>query len=188
MDETSETPQPADSSQSVPELGSKDVAFLRAINTINSRFDTTAKGVGAPATTGRIREVSGLDENAVQHRLKRSEKVADLIKVHPAPVYDTGQQGPKSAELTEAGKQALDQLTSGDLAISGIATPEDISRLERKIEDLQATVMAFEENPTGALDDREADHLDALKNMMIAFQNAFEELGVDLDKHRPDAE
>lgn len=187
MEMDSDTRQTENGSDGVPELGSKDVSFLRAIREINDSFETAGEGIGAPATTGRIRKVAGLDSNEVQHRLKRSERVENLIEVYPAPVYENNQQGPKSAELTAAGEQALDRITSGELSITGVATPEDIDGIREELVEIRETLTEIEENPTGGLDESEAENLDALKTMMVTFQNAFEELGVDLDEHRPDS-
>jgi len=171
-----------------PNISGKDVTFLRAIRRLNATHEIGNKGIGAPATTGRIRELSGLDRSEVQHRLKRSEKMADLITVHRAPVYENGQRGPKSAELTEVGEQVLEQVTRGDISIKGLATPEDIDRLEQELVDIKETLNQFEESATGAFDEQKAERLDKLMEMMVTFMNAFEAMGVDLDEHRPEAE
>lgn len=184
---STEPDQDSDSAATLPDLGSKDVRFLRAIATVNENYGTPNEKIGAPATTGRIRKVSGLDDKEVQHRLKRSKKVADLIEVYDAPAYEGGQLGPKSAELTDVGEQALAQITSGDLS-HDLASPEDLSRVEEELIEIRETLTAIEESPTGALDEDVAENLEALKKMMVTFQRAFEEMGVDLDKHRPDTD
>ncbi len=182
-----EEDQNSDYSITLPDLGSKDVRFLRAIAAVNESYATPNEKVDAPATTGRIRKVSGLDDKEVQHRLKRSKKVANLIEVYDAPVYEGGQLGPKSAELTAAGEQALDQITSGDLG-HDLASPEDLSQVEDELIEIRETLTAIEESSTGALDEDVAENLEALKRMMVTFQRAFEEMGVDLDQHRPDTD
>jgi len=182
-----EADQNSNPSVTLPDLGSKDVRFLRAITAINENSEPPNENIGAPATTGRIRKVSGLGDKEVQHRLKRSKKVADLIKVYDAPVYEGGRLGPKSAELTDAGEQALAQITSGNLN-HDLASPEDLSRVEEELIEIRETLTAIEESPTGGLDEDEVENLEALKTMMVTFQRAFEELGVDLDEHRPDTD
>ncbi|NEU59221.1 hypothetical protein [Halorussus sp. MSC15.2] len=185
---STENPEETDSEIAKPNISGKDVTFLRTIRTLNATHDVGNEEIGAPATTGRIRELSGLVRSEVQHRLKRSEKMTDLITVHSAPVYNNGQRGPKSAELTEAGEQVLEQVTRGDLSIEGLATPEDIERLEKELVDIKQTLSEFEESPTGAFDEKKTERVNKLFEMMVTFMNAFEAMDVDLDEHRPETE
>lgn len=167
----------------IPSLSSKDISVLKTIRALNETIDVEElpEGVRTPATTTRIRERSGLNTAEVQHRLKRSEKLDDLLEVYPAPVYKNGKHGPKSAELTAKGEAVLDQITSGNPP-----TGVDIEELAVEFADLQERVAVIEASPTGALDEQEADNFETVKEMMVTFQNVFEnELGINLEKHRP---
>jgi len=169
-------------------LGGKDVSLLRAVRAINRTHQLSeGSDVGAPATTGRIREVANLSSEEVNHRLKRSNTLDDLLHVHGASVRPDGSMGPKSAELTDEGQQVLDDLVNETLDASDLATSDDIQDLRDELTDLRARLKQIEESPTGAFSQEEAERLDSLKRMMVAFQDVFEQkLDIDLDPYRRD--
>ena len=126
------------------DLSREDIEFLCAVRDINTDPDayTATTSSKVPANKTSIREATTLTPTQVEYRLKDRglDEQLGLIRIHEAPVHN-GVFGPKSAELTDRGLDALSRLeNTGDIDnySSLTAIRETISDLQSSVEDLEA--------------------------------------------------
>ena len=194
------------------ELSIEDVRFLRAVRDINDDpedYPRTDNGVTA-ATVSAIREVTNLSRSQLNYRMgvgsnRRGFEEMSLVVTHDPPMTDTG-YGKRSVELTEKGKQRLNQgLRAYGLAEeSGRSEQEVLEQLddlgarieslerrldgiERDVEEAVDTVEAvderldrYEERSMGAVDEQQAARLRTVIDAMPAFYQAFQLMGMDV--------
>jgi len=194
------------------ELSIEDVRFLRAVRDINENpeeYPKTGEGI-ASATMSAVRETTTLSRSQVKYRMgagsnKRGFEEMGFLVTHDPPMTDKG-YGQRSAELTEKGKQRLEQglRAYGLTEESGRADQEVVEQLEnlgsqleslerrldtieRDVEEAVDTVEAmnerldrYDERPMGAIDEQQAARLRTVIDAMPAFYQAFQMMGMDV--------
>ena len=149
-----------------------DVEFLRTVRRINENpdeFDHTTEAE-CPASTRSIREVSDLSRKQVRYRLggssSRGLEDAGLTIVHSA-VYDEekSQYGPKSVELTEQGRMALEQAEHGVVS-DQVAEKDELDELRERVDALESTDIEGDVDTNAVVDELRAvsGRLEALEN------------------------
>lgn len=187
-----------------PDLGSKDIRFLSAIQEVNAREGyQPGTQERPPATTSEIGAVGDLNKSEVNYRFNQrgfDEDGLGYITVYGAQLLENGALSSKSAELTEKGEAALAEVleepTSGH-AGNGDSDLEDrlaeleaeVTELREENEALRETVEQFENSETGAWSIDREERFDATLNAMIAYQRIFNEVfGIDVSDFRGDSE
>lgn len=186
-----------------PDLGSKDIKFLKAVQEVNARAGyEPGTDERPPATTGEIAAVADLNKNEVNYRFNQrgfDEDGLGYIEVYGAQLLDNGALSAKSAELTEKGEVALSEVLEGGTSNAGFVDSnlnerlsdleEEINKLQEENEVVQELVKQFEESETGAWSVDREEQFDATLNAMVAYQRIFSEvLEIDVGEFRGDGD
>lgn len=184
-----------------PDLGSKDIAFLQAIQEVNERAGYRPGAEDRPpATTGEIATAAGLNKNEVNYRLNQrgfDSEGLGYIQVYGPQLLENGALSAKSAELTEKGEDALSYvLESSPSSTSDISEELDdqVAELEAEIEQLREEnaalreiVQQFDKDQMGAWNADRERQFEATLNAMVAYQQIFQEVfGIDVSEFRGD--
>lgn len=191
-----------ESTESVtPDLGSKDIAFLQAIQEVNERTGYRPGTDGRPpATTGEIAAAAGLNKNEVNYRLnQRGFDSEDLgyIEVYGPQLLDNGALSAKSAELTSTGEDVLTNVlesspsgTTGfdeDLDDRLVELEEEIEQLRDENAALREIIHQFDDHEMGAWNYDRERQFEATLNAMVAHQRIFREVfGIDVSEFKVD--
>ena len=214
----------SDTGQSEPEgagrtsqrsdLSREDVMFLRATRDINENPEEYPKTGGeraaAEATVAAIKHATTLSRNQINYRLGTTTNTRGfvergLIVSHDPRMTDTG-YGPRSAELTDQGRERLEDglRAYGLVETESRGSPEvmdrlgnlagrvedmerSVARLEEQVERLTDRVEAadsrlsrIEESDMGAVEEPHAGRLRTVIDAMPAFYQAFQLIGMDV--------
>lgn len=177
-----------------PELGSKDIRFLRAVREVNE-LEGYEPGYDErpPATTGRIAEAADLTKNEVNYRFNQRGFETDgglgYIEVYPSELLENGALSAKRAELTERGEAALSEVVEGNSprSVEGKELGDRLSELEDGIAELREETAALQEvveqldsSEHDGWDPEREEQFDAMLNAMIAYRRIFSEV-FDID-------
>lgn len=179
-----------------PDLGSKDIKFLRAIQEVNAREGyKPGTDERPPATTSSIATAADLSKNEVNYRFNQrgfDEDGLGYITVYGAQLLENGALSAKSAELTEKGEAALTEVLEGGSSTSGeidADLEERLSALEDEMEQLRELIQQFDESETGAWSVDREEQFDATLNAMVAYQRIFSEVfEIDVSEFRGEGE
>ncbi|WP_157525762.1 hypothetical protein [Halorientalis sp. IM1011] len=186
-----------------PDLGSKDIKFLKAVQEVNARAGyEPGADERPPATTSKIAAAAGLNKNEVNYRFNQrgfDEDGLGYIEVYGARLLENGALSSKSAELTDAGEAALveiledgpsnDSGLDGDLDDRLSDLESEIDQLREENKALRDAVQNFEESEMGAWDQEQVEKFDATLNAMIAYQRIFGDVfGIDVSEFRDEDE
>ena len=185
-----------------------DIEFLRTVRQINvnpDEFEGT-EGGEVPATTSAIRLGSTLSRGEVKYRIDNGNRILNegLIEIHAAEFdSETRTFGPKSIELTERGRERLEQLEGDSLpdesnaqlanlstrvaeledVVGGSdqeaivaeleAVRESITELEAQVDAISESVATMEQSQWGGLSDERIEDVSTLIKKTPAMQYAF---------------
>ncbi|AUG49590.1 hypothetical protein BVU17_18650 (plasmid) [Haloarcula taiwanensis] len=202
------------------ELSIEDIEFLTIVRDVSDNpdeYDGTELGE-APATVTVITDNTSLSKSQVKYRLNSesdagnsrgfTEDQLGYIKSYGASMTEKG-WGPRSCEITEKGREALDEVTENStlsLSTSKEGSPaggsterieelaEDIERLDNQLAAMGArlteateAIEEFNEAEFGAVDEEMSHRLESALDAMITYKNIFEYvLGTDVRPFHPD--
>jgi len=195
------------SNASTPDLGLKDIRFLKAVSDINEspdKYPATENGK-APATKTAIKKASSLNNEAVKYRFEKAADITTdgkhgLVEILSANIRDNGGFGPKSARLTQKGADVLEtELDRRDLVASGVQPKgetisgeefdtavakleERIATVEAKLDRVLELVNEWESSSTGALDPDQTRALQAMTDAVPAHDQALKAMGVEAEE------
>lgn len=180
-----------------PDLGSKDIKFLKAVQEVNARNGYEPRADDRPpATTSKIADAADLTKNEVNYRLNQRGFDTDglgYITVYGAKLLENGALSSKSAELTGEGEAALQDVLEGGPSGSGVPDgdieeqlselSEGISELRKESQALRDAVQRIENSETGAWSVDREEQFEATLNAMVAYQRIFNDvLGIDVSE------
>lgn len=173
------------------ELSTADIKFLKKVREVEDHPDKfpLAEQTEGRANTSILRKNLDMTEAMIRYRLvpgERGLEELDLVRLFDPEVNDDGTFGPRSVELTETGRLTLDDWEERhggmDTGVSKEVTTKelkaDISRLESKIEELEAqTDRAADADGQSVAELREElsqleSRVDALTDVVHDFQDS----------------
>ena len=195
------------SNSSIPDLGLKDIRFLKAVRDISEspdEYPATDDGK-APATKTAIKKGASLSDEAVKYRFEKPADITTdgkhgLVEILSAKIKDNGGFGPKSARLTDKGAEVLEtELENRELVASGVQSKgenisggevdtaiakleERIAAVEAKLDRVLEAIDEWESSSTGALDPDQTRALQAMTDAVPAHDRALKALGVEADE------
>jgi len=154
------------------ELSREDISFLRAIRDINTnpeKYENTSDGE-VPANKTSIRKVTELNPSQVDYRLRDRglDENLGLICIYDPPMTDSG-YGPKSAELTDEGVQALSTIADSnsiDESNSNVISSGEIDQLRASVEKLEKQASNEVSDSLRAEIEDVSDRIDTLSEQM----------------------
>lgn len=203
VDENHSSDEDSTAMESVnPDLGSKDIKFLKAVQEVNARNGyEPGTDERLPATTSKIAEVAGLNKNEVNYRLNQRGFDSDglgYITVYGAQLLENGALSPKSAELTEQGEVALQNVLEASPSVND-GVESDIEKRLTELSDAVAELrnenqvlcdilQQIENSDTGAWSEDCEKEFHATLNAMVAHQRIFSEVfGFEVNSFRGEA-
>lgn len=211
-------------SESDVDLGLKDIRFLSVIKEVNEnpdKYEDVHEYQGAvPATVSAVQEVSGLTRDEAQYRMRKGkskrgfteEDGVGYIVVYDAEILETGEFGPKSAELTQKGEEALEQAKrrfarrldgDNEQIFAGVSDDElakikarqeelddridsieeDLSRLSEQLGGVSREIEGLKQSDMGALSPEVADHLETMIRVYPTMYQALSQvLGLNIGR------
>jgi len=171
----------------VSDLAAADVVFLRSVRDINAnpdQFENTSAGRTAANKTA-IAKATDLSESQVDYRFGANgskgftQDEAGLIKVYEPELSDGDGFNiePRSAELTQKGREFLSDVEEQGFGAKPLASDEEVAEDSETIKQLRSRIEALE----GEGEDVDTDSLAGIRSELTGLREAVERLEAEIE-------